>query len=87
MKKQNTYSFESIRKYLQENHYVKTYRQGTKDAYHHYKTNEHVLVPYEKGSYTEVALLQLFQNSKGTELPAEIEICRFKLYTHQQLNN
>ena len=85
MKNYQTYSFNNLRAYLKKFRYVRTYRQGDKDAYHHYKTNEHVLVPYEEGNYTEIELLKLFKNSKGTELPAEIEICRFKLFIHQEL--
>lgn len=87
MQTQNTYTFEKVRDYLQGNSYVRTYRQRNCDAFHNYKTNEHVLVPFAEGSYTEQELLELFQNSKGTELPADIEICRFKLFIHQQKNN
>lgn len=87
MKTQSTYTFDSVRTYLQSNHYVRTYRQRKYDAYHHYKTNEHILVPFEEGSFTEQELLKLFQNSKGTELPTEIEMCRFKLFIHQKNNN
>lgn len=87
MNKQNSYSFKSVRNYLLNNNYVMTYRQKNCDAYHNYKTNEYVLVPYEEGNYTEEELLELFQNSKGIELPAEIEICRFKLFIHQELKN
>lgn len=84
---QNTYTFEVIRTYLQNHNYLRTYRQRNCDAYHHYKTNEHILLPYQEGSYTQEELLELFQNSKGTELPSEIELCRFRLFTHQQLKN
>lgn len=87
MKTQNIYSFKSVRNYLLNNSYVMTYRQRNCDAYHNYKTNEYVLVPFEEGNYTEDELLALFQNSKGTELPADIEICRFKLFIHHQKNN
>lgn len=86
MKIQNSYYFESVRNYLLNHNYVRTYRQRNCDAYHNYKTNEYVLIPYQEGSYNEEELLELFQNSKGTELPAEIEICRFKLFIHEQLN-
>lgn len=85
MKNPNIYSFESVKDYLLNYNYVRTYRQKNWDAYHHYKTNEYVLIPFEEGNYTERELLDLFQNNKGTELPAEIEICRFKLYNYQQL--
>lgn len=85
MKTQNNYTFKSIRNYLLNIDFVSTYRQKNCDAYHNYKTNEYVLVPYEEGSYTENELLELFQNSKGIELPAEIEICRFKLFIHKEL--
>lgn len=85
MKKQIMYSFKSVRNYLLNHSYVRTYRQKNYDAYHHYKTNEYVFVPYEEGKYTEEELWELFKNCKGTELPAEKEICRFKLFTHQQL--
>jgi hypothetical protein len=87
MKIQNTFTFKSIRNYLRNHSYVRTYRQRNYDAFHNYKTNEYVFVPYEEGNYTEEELLGLFQNSKGTELPAEIEICRFQLFIQQQLNN
>ncbi|WKD85204.1 hypothetical protein KCTC32516_00544 [Polaribacter huanghezhanensis] len=86
MKNNKSYSFRSVRKYLLNHSYVQTYRQKDCDAYHNYKTNEHVLVPYQEGSYTEDEILQLFKISKGTELPCEIELCRFKLFIHQQSN-
>ncbi|MCI2229922.1 hypothetical protein MC378_12160 [Polaribacter sp. MSW13] len=87
MKTQNTYSFKSVRNYLLNHDFVSTYRQRNCDAYHNYKTNEYVLVPYEEGNYTEIELLKLFKNSKGIELPAAVEICRFKLFIHQELKN
>ena len=83
----NTFLTSQLIAYLDNRGYVATYFQANKRAYHHWKSNEHVLVPEDKDALTSAEILTIFRENGATELPAELELMRFQVYYHKHLKN
>ena len=81
-----TYCFKQLRDYLIENNYTPSYRRGNKDAFYNGKTNLEVLIPFNQEAFTKQQIIQIFQEDNATELPPQIEWCRFQVFIYSQFN-
>ena len=76
---------QQLKAYLNEIGYLMTYRKGNCDGYYNYRTNECLLIPFDKTTVLDISDIQkIFKNSDAIDLPAELEFNRFQLFIYNQ---
>ncbi|MBO6517418.1 MAG: hypothetical protein JJ975_12795 [Bacteroidia bacterium] len=75
-----------ITNYLKSLGYKTTYIQDGHQAYYNPRTRKELLIPMNEELLTQDELNQIFQVSKATDLPIELEVKRFEVYVYQNSN-
>ena len=77
---------QQLKIYLENIGYLMTYRKGNCDGYYNFRTNEHLLIPFENTTVLDASDIQeIFKNSEQViDLPAKLEFSRFQLFIHNQ---
>ncbi len=73
-----------IKAYLLEHGYHTTYLKGTNKGFYNPRNRQTLLVPNSNDSLTKIQVLELFQNSKAIDMPAELEWYRFQIFLFNQ---
>jgi len=79
-----TYTNQQLVSYLKHFRYLPTYRKSNKDAFYNPRNRQDLLVPIDKESFTQPEIIALFQKSRATDFPPEIEWSRFHLFHYSQ---
>ncbi len=83
MNNEGIYSIAQLAAYLISESYHLTYRQGCNDAYYNPRNRQYILVPiFQERLLSKEEIIELFTESKATDLPPELEYHRFTLYLH-----
>lgn len=82
MKTINKFTFKNLSDYLKHFRYLPTYRKGNKDAFYNPRNRQDLLIPIDKPEFTKLEVITLFSNSKATDMPPNIEWCRFQQYIY-----
>lgn len=83
MNHEKIYSVAQLVAYLKSESYYLTYRQGCNDAYYNPRNRQYMLLPIShERILSKEEIIELFTNSKATDLPSELEYHRFTLYLH-----
>ncbi|PKV50820.1 hypothetical protein ATE84_2887 [Aquimarina sp. MAR_2010_214] len=83
MKQEGIYSVAQLAAYLKSEAYHLTYRQGSNDAYYNPRNRQYIFIPiFHERLLSKEEIIELFTESKATDLPPELEYHRFTLYLH-----
>lgn len=79
-----TYTFKNLSDYLKHHRYLPTYRKNIFDAFYNPRNRGDILIPFEKEDFSQSEIIQIFLESKATDMPPETEWHRFQLYMYEQ---
>ena len=79
------YTRKNLLDYL--NHfYLSTYCTIDMQAFYNARNRQHILVNRKKENFSKSEIILMFAKDKATDLPTEIELCRFQLFLYEQNN-
>ena len=76
---------QQLKAYLKNIGYLLTYRKGDCDGYYNFRTNDHLLIPFDDKAVLDTSDIQeIFKNSEAIDLPPQLELNQFELFIYNQ---